>query len=386
MTTGKRKTSGIEPRHRKDCPALENGRCACEPAYRAEIFDRQTGQKIRRTFPTHAAAKAWRQDAVSEQRRGLRRTPTSRTVRAAAEDLIEGLRDGTIRNRSGHPYKPSAVSSYEEALRRRIVPAFGTARLSELTRADIQTLVDRMLREGLSPSTVRNLIMPLRVIYRRAIVRGEVPLNPCDKLEVPAVRGRRDRIATSQEAAALIAALVPADRALWAVALYAGLRRGEIAGLRWDHIDLNRRLITVETAYDYKSRSYVAPKSDAGNRRVPIISTLAEALTTHGALTERSAGLVFGRDGTRPFDPSSTRARAHRDWAAAGVNSIELHEARHTFASLMIAAGVAPKALQVYMGHSSIRITFDRYGHLMPGNEAEAANLLERYITLPSDG
>ena len=94
----------------------------------------------------------------------------------------------------------------------------------------------------------------------------------------------------------------------------------------------------------------------------------------------------FGRDGMRPFDPSSTRARAHRDWAAGGIASIELHEARHTFASLMIAAGVAPKALQVYMGHSSIRITFDRYGHLLPGNEAEAATLLERYITLPSDG
>ncbi len=383
--TGRRKTSGIEPRHRKDCPALAGGSCACDPAYRAEIFDKQTGQKVRRTFPTHAAAKAWRQDAVSEQRRGLRRIPTSRTIRAAAEELIEGLHAGTVRNRSGHLYKPSAISSYEEALRRRIIPTFGTARLSELTRADVQGFVDQLLREGLGPSTVRNLVMPLRVIFRRAVVRGEVPLNPCDKLELPAVRGRRDRIANSAEAARLIRALRPGDRALWAVALYAGLRRGEIASLRWDHLDFKRGVINVDTAYDYKSRVHTEPKSEAGNRRVPIISTLASALRTHRELTGRSDGLVFGRDGNRPFDPSSTRARAHRDWAAAGIASIELHEARHTFASLMIAAGVAPKALQVYMGHSSIRITFDRYGHLLPGNEAEAAGLLERFISLDPD-
>ncbi|MBA2580160.1 MAG: tyrosine-type recombinase/integrase, partial [Thermoleophilaceae bacterium] len=72
--------------------------------------------------------------------------------------------------------------------------------------------------------------------------------------------------------------------------------------------------------------------------------------------------------------------RARKAWDAAGEQRITLHECRHTFASLMIAAGVNPKALSTYMGHASITITIDRYGHLMPGNEEEAADLLDAYL------
>jgi integrase len=67
-------------------------------------------------------------------------------------------------------------------------------------------------------------------------------------------------------------------------------------------------------------------------------------------------------------------------WAQAGLDPIGLHECRHTFASLMIAAGVNAKALSAYMGHSSVTITYDRYGHWMPGNESEAAELLDGYL------
>ena len=80
-----------------------------------------------------------------------------------------------------------------------------------------------------------------------------------------------------------------------------------------------------------------------------------------------------------PFDDSSLGARAETDWTKAKLEPITLHESRHTFASLMIAAGVNAKALSTYLGHSAVAITFDRYGHLMPGNEDEAA-LLDAYL------
>jgi len=76
--------------------------------------------------------------------------------------------------------------------------------------------------------------------------------------------------------------------------------------------------------------------------------------------------------------------RAETAWAAAGLAPIGLHECRHTFASFIIAAGVNAKVLSTYMGHASVTITFDRYGHLMPGNEAEAARLLDRYLEAQS--
>jgi len=80
------------------------------------------------------------------------------------------------------------------------------------------------------------------------------------------------------------------------------------------------------------------------------------------------------------FTASNVSRRAAAAWKTAGLEPITLHEARHTFASLMIAAGVNAKALSTYLGHSSIGITFDRYGHLMPGNEDEAADLLDAYL------
>ena len=87
---------------------------------------------------------------------------------------------------------------------------------------------------------------------------------------------------------------------------------------------------------------------------------------------------MFGRTATSPFTNTALRERAAKAWE--GMHSITLHECRHTFASLMIAAGVNAKALSRYMGHFSIVVTLDLYGHLMPGNEDEAAELLDAYL------
>jgi len=89
---------------------------------------------------------------------------------------------------------------------------------------------------------------------------------------------------------------------------------------------------------------------------------------------------VFPTRAGTPFDSWAIKARADKAWRLAGLNPIGLHESRHTFASLMIAAGVNAKALATYMGHASITITLDRYGHLFPGNEDEAATLLDAYL------
>ena len=123
----------------------------------------------------------------------------------------------------------------------------------------------------------------------------------------------------------------------------------------------------------------ISPKSAAGVRTVPIIARLRQQLDEHRAhLLEN--GFVFGRAAERPCDRFVVLNRATRVWKAAGLNPISLHECRHTFASLMIAAGVNLKALQVFMGHASITVTLDLYGHLMPGSEGEATTLVDAYL------
>ncbi|HVC87703.1 MAG TPA: tyrosine-type recombinase/integrase, partial [Gaiellaceae bacterium] len=181
-------------------------------------------------------------------------------------------------------------------------------------------------------------------------------------------------------------------------------------------------VIHVRRAYDDDEHVFGEPKSEAGLRRVPIAGVLRDYLLAWKLASTPGAELVLPRDDGRPFNASAARSRALRAWAAVGdrqcaavtragepckalalrgytfcgrhkaqepagakprkptVEPIGLHEARHTFASLMIAAGVNAKALSVFMGHSSIQVTYDRYGHLMPGGEDEAAALLNVYL------
>jgi integrase len=258
-------------------------------------------------------------------------------------------------------------------------PELGGLRLSEVRRVDHQDFADRLCATGLDPSTVRNTLMLLRAIFRRSVARGDVAVNPTSGLELPAMEGVRDRIASPTEAAALLAALPERDRAIWATAMYAGLRRGELLALRWEDVDLASGVIYVERSWDAKEGA-VGPKSRAGRRTVPIPAVLHDYLVEHKLRSGRHVGLVFGTSYTQPFTPSNVRKGANVAWLRAGLDPIGLHECRHTFASLMIAADVNAKALSTYMGHSSVTITLDRYGHLMPGNESEAADRLDAYL------
>jgi len=219
--------------------------------------------------------------------------------------------------------------------------------------------------------------MPLRAVCRRALSRGDIQVNPTTRIEIAAVRGRRTRFAMPAEAHELIEAAPAQDRALWATAFYAGLRRGELRALRWIDVDLAGGVIRVERSWDVKE-GVIEPKSTAGRRKVPIAAILRDYLIEHRL--RGAEGLVFGRDVDTPWATGSISQRANKAWKAAKLTPITLHECRHTFASLMIAAGVNPKALQTFMGHSSITVTLDRYGHLFPGSEGEAAVLLDAYL------
>ena len=305
--------------------------------------------------------------------------PSATTLREAWTTWLDGAKSGKIRNRSGDAYKPSVLRSYETSMRLRVIDDLGGAKLSEISRIDLQDLADRMLADGLDPSTIRNTFMPMRVIYRRAMHREGVVVNPTSGLELPAVRGARDRIASASEAALLIDAVPDEDRALWATAFYAGLRLGELQALRDEDVDLPSGVIHVRRSWD-KVVGPITPTSRAGARKVPIVGALRAHLAAHRLRRGKVGGLIFG-DGESAFNDDTARARAVRAWKAAKLEPIGFHDARHSYASVAIAAGVNAKALSTYMGHSSITVTIDRYGHLMPGNENEAATLLDRYLT-----
>jgi integrase len=396
---------GIRVRHGRNCRSLAGGNCNCERTFEASVWSPRDGKKLRKSFPTEAAARRWRVDAAKQVKDGKRRAPTQTTLRQAADEWLAGARDGTIRTKSGLPFKPSVTRGYTSSLNtkrktlrgRSILDELGARKLTDVERPEVQDIADRLLAGGLDPSTVRNAVMPLRAIYRRAMSRGVVVVNPTTGLELRAVEGRRDRIAAPEEAAKLIGLLAKRDRAVWSTAVYAGLRLGELLALGWENVDLAAGVIRVRAAYDARSRTFILPKSKSGVRDVPLAAVLRDALDEHKLDTSRSEGLVFGRTEAEPFSTSSLCARSKRAWLGAEkkrlaaieagepadsspVVPLGLHEARHSYASMMIAAGVNAKALSTFMGHSSISITLDRYGHLMPGAHDEAAGLLDAYL------
>jgi len=341
------KPTGIRKRHARSCRSREGAACNCTGSFEAFVWSQRDGQKIRRGFPTAAAAKAWRADASVALHRGTLRAPTRQTVREAAELFLTGIDDGTIRTRQGRLYKPSTRRAYRHALEAHLLPELGASRLSEIRRVDVQDFADRLGARGFDASTIQNALMPLRVVYRRAVKRGDIAVNPTADLDLPAPEGKRDRIASPAEAEALLAALEDHDSVIYATALYAGLRLGELRALRWEDVDLERNLLRVERAWD-ALEGVIEPKSKAGRRTVPIAKALRTYLLRHQLASGRRDGLTFGRTPTAPFDTGGIWKRSRKAWTAARLTPLTLHEARHTFASLMIAAGVNAKALDLH--------------------------------------
>ncbi|MCW2983510.1 MAG: site-specific integrase [Conexibacter sp.] len=357
----------------------------------------KVGGKLKRgPWGSHAEARSWRSKALGEIEAGTMVKSSAVTVRAAWEDFYAQAVAGTAMSRSRKPFKAATLRGYVRGWAK-IDPELGAHRLTDLRRGDVQAMVDRWAASGMSPSTIRNSLDPLRVIYRRAIDRELVSVNPTDRLDVPADRDDEPmRFASRDEAARLIAAVPEGERALWATAMYAGLRRGELRALRWTDVDLGAGLIDVQRSWD-DSEGEQAPKTKGSQRRVPIVPALADALRAQQTTTKRTGSdLVFGRTASEPFIPTTARARALAAWKKANsegakrlgrplrddetLHPITLHQCRHTMASLMIAAGCNAKALSVVMGHASISITFDRYGKLMPGGESEVGRLLGEYL------
>jgi integrase len=378
MRSERKAPTGIRVRHGRRCRAVAGGRCNCDPTYEAWVFSVQDDRKIRKTFPTLAAAKGWRADATSAIRRGTLRAPQPTTLRQAASAWIDAADAGKIRSRDRRPYKPSTLRLYRHDLEHYIYPELGGRRLADVNVDDLQALVDRLVAEGLSGSKVRNVLVPLQALYRRH--RRQIPVDPTDALDLPDPSTPRDRAASPAEAARLIDALPEDDQALWATAFYAGLRRGELRALRDDDVDLRANVIHVRRSWDEKEGE-IAPKSNKGTRDAPLPTVLRRYLLAHRARTgRRGADLFFGRTARTPFTPTTVRRRALAAWKTAKLTPIGLHECRHTYVSLMHTAGVPLERIGDYVGHTSNYMT-DRYRHLIEGQRDDDAARLDRLLT-----
>jgi integrase len=170
------------------------------------------------------------------------------------------------------------------------------------------------------------------------------------------------------------------DRAFWGLAFLAGLRVGEIQGLRWHDLDLASSVVIVGSAWDAEANETVDPKSASGTRRIPLPFELRELLIEHRAAAAGKGYVFPGRRADRPVAASTVHRRGRRAARAAGVPWTPPHGARKSYSSWLHAAEVGDKAQQTFMGHSSIVTTMDIYTDLLPGAELAAIRKLERFL------
>lgn len=376
--SNRKPTPGIFVRHQPACASSGGGRCNCAPQFQANVWDAKNAKRRRKTFDTLTGAKQWRTAALHDVRRGkLAESRPSTSVEEVCTAWLEAAHAGIVRSRSGDAYSSGTLRAYEKHLRLRVYPSLGSAPFYRVRRVDLQDLVDRHLAAGVAPATIQPMLGALGAVYARALQRDEIEVSPSANVRLPSVRNGRTRFATPKEAAALLAATPDRDRPIWAAAMYAGLRRGELQALRWQDVDLAGGTLLVARGWN---REGPTTTKNRGRRRVPIIPDLREHFAAQRLRQEPGVDLVFGLAQHRPFDADRLLKRADAAWEGAGLERLTLHDCRHTFASLLIDAGANAKALSVTMGHSSISITIDRYGHLMPGAEAELGALLHDYL------
>jgi integrase len=302
------------------------------------------------------------------------------TLREAAQAFLDGAsaEPPIILNRSGRPYKPSALRDIRRNLDHYILPDLGSHRLSDIRRGDLQALIDRLVGQGLSASKARNVIVALRVLYRRAIEQEEVEVNPTSGLRLPALPEPARRAVEPEELLAFLAVLPEELRPLYATAAFGGLRRGELRALRWRNVELSDGQgplggwIAVEASWDDVAGE-VAPKSRSGRRRVPIVAPyLWQELA---ALRERAGGdpeaRVFASRRGNPFTPSAVARRLGKHLAHVNATRAEagldplpvpgLHDLRHTCGALLRAAGIPWDDICEWLGHSRGGGVTERY-------------------------
>ena len=376
--------------HHTDCGTkLRRKRCTCVgdwPHFSARVACGARGQRVTKTFATKQMAERWakRQQATM---RHAERYGSELTIGDALHQLDEALLNETIENRSGIKYSPDTASSYRGSIRilhKSLNGGLARMPVSELDAPTIVRLREEMKREAISGSTIRNRLMPLRVIVNQAREQGILTTSPFDGVKLPVANGSRDRFADRHEAEALLGLLENPARAFMAVAFYSGLRAGEIAGLKIEHLDIAGATIYVRQAWSARVRKMGKPKSRRSIREVPIPAVLVAHLTEHLA-TRPSDGeaLVFVSTRGGAFNSQSVNDRVRKECASpnVGLQPITLHSARHTYASLSAAAGVPITDLSEFLGHSSLELSLKTYRHLYPEARTFAKAKLDAYLS-----
>ena len=291
--------------------------------------------------------------------------------------------------------KPSTAAAYEGNIRLHINPNIGRIPLQKLQPEDLDELYVKLLTEGkrngtgggLSAKSVRNVHATIQSALTDATRKGTVFRNVADIADPPAISrsGRSMNVWTADQLRTFLEAIAGHELyPLYFLAATTGMRRGEVAGLRWRNVDLDAARLTVNQQIVSVEYELIEDdlKTASSRRTIDLDEQTVAMLRRHRRqqLEERMAsgqrgddGFVFAKPDASPVHPDLISQTFQRFMAQSDLPKIRLHDLRHTHATILLQQNVHPKVVSERLGHSSIAFTMTVYQHVMPGMQAEAA-------------
>jgi integrase len=342
-----------------------------------DVPDPKTGKRKRR-WHSFIGTKRQAQVRCAELITGLQAgggiDPARVTVTAYLDKWLDHVRPQVT---------PKTYERYSSIVRANIKPAIGTVKLAKLQPIQISTAYSAALTR-LAPRTVHHIHRVLSQALKQAVRWRMLLRNPCEDIDAPKIERREMKvwdIATTVTALDLVRA--------WRVhipvvlAALCGLRRGEIAALRWRHADLDRaQLAVVESAEQTKAGvRYKAPKSGKSRTVALPLIVISELRAWRLRQSEELLRLgirltddtfICAREDGAPIQPNSIGHAWDRFLASTTLPRIRFHDLRHGHATALLAAGVHPKVASERLGHSRVALTLDTYSHVIPGMQEEA--------------
>ena len=344
--------------------------------------DPDTGRRRRRTI--YAKSKAQAQRDIRDlliQSGGTVRAP----VRGTVGDFVDRWLEEDVRpNRS-----PNTIALYESVWTNHVAPLMAKKTMDKVAPGDVSALYAQLTDRGASTSMRRRVGNMMRTIFRVAIRRGAYAAgpNPFEAVELPAHKAKKGESLSIDQAKRFIAAARD-DRfeALWLLSLTAGLRLGEALALRWKDVDLDRGTASISrTLLEVGGHVSFGDTKTSGSRRLVVLGQIAKAALKRRRKAydaeEHGSELIFSTlDGT-PMRRSNLR-RSHfiPVLKTAKIPHLRIHDLRHSMASIGIAAGIGAKILADRLGHTTTRLTQDRYAHILAGIDGGAAQAIDRML------
>ena len=297
--------------------------------------------------------------------------------------------------------KPRTLEQYESVIRLYLKPNLGDLKLGEITSLQVQAMLNKMHENGLSRRTLELTKVVLRAALNQAKKINLIQALPTDDVVLPKKAKLKPTVLSEEEQTLLVQELVGnyVGRAI-IFALYTGLRRGEVLALKWTDFDENENTIeitktlgrvkTFDTTKGKTTLSVGSPKTESSCRTVPLVNSAIALLKRHKQEQENyksfvgeyyhDQNLIFSSSTGGYIDPGNLNRKLKKVAKNVGLSNISSHAMRHTFATRGLEAGVSLKAMQEFLGHSSIQITGDIYTHILKKQQKKEIAKLNEFF------